>query len=187
MVSLLRKAMGLFAVRPTTHQDSSPARDDLSNMGDSSVDYNVNTQPKELDKENAIPNRENPLRRSLKDRITRTLSNVDFENCEPELCATMLKIPSMKTYNALKRKIKKCDREWIQGLLDSGGLDSLLDCVDSLGSKRVSQLSDALLLLECVACIKAMMNSRCGLDYLIQHKDYTRKLIKGKWRDFTNK
>lgn len=113
-------------------------------------------------------------------RISATLSNVDFAHCEPEICVSLLRIPSMHTFSALKKKLKNVDPDWIQGFLEADGLEVLLDCVDNIGSRRVTQLSDAMLLLECVACIKAVMNSKLGLEYIVGHKEHTRKLVKGR-------
>jgi len=116
----------------------------------------------------------------LRKRISATLFHPDLEKCDPEICVNILRIPNVKSFSSLKKKIQHSKGEWIQGFLDAGGLDVLLDHVDTLGMKRVQLLSDAILLLECVACIKVVLNSRLGMDYLIQHGDYTKKLVKGK-------
>ncbi|XP_064607784.1 inverted formin-2-like isoform X2 [Liolophura sinensis] len=115
---------------------------------------------------------------SWKSRITQTLSHVDFDKCEPEICVGLLKLPSMSTYSALKKKMKSADGTWVEGFLEAGGLNALLEYVDMIGSKRVNQLSEALLLLECVACIKCVLNTKLGVDYLVNHEDYTTKLVK---------
>ena len=54
-----------------------------------------------------------------------------------------------------------------------------MDSVDTLSAKRVTNLSDAMLLLECVSCVKNVLNSKQGLEYLVEQKDYTRKLARG--------
>ena len=92
---------------------------------------------------------------------------------------TLLKIPSVQTFGALKKKLKGSGKDWMQGFLDHEGLEALLDCIDSLGGRRVTQLSDALLLLECVACVKCVMNSKMGLELLVQRPDYVCRLVKG--------
>ena len=53
-----------------------------------------------------------------------------------------------------------------------------MDTVDTISSRRV-QLAEALLLLECVACVRTVMNSRIGLELIIEHAQYTTKLVKG--------
>lgn len=116
----------------------------------------------------------------LKDRISEALTNPDFENCEPEICVKMLHLPTVKTMGLIKRKIRQSDKSWIQGFLEAEGLSVLLDCVDTLSSGRVSQLADALLLLEVVDCIKQVINSKLGMDYLVKEENDTKKLIKGK-------
>ncbi len=54
-----------------------------------------------------------------------------------------------------------------------------MDAVDSMSQRRVTALSDAMLLLECVSCVKHVLNSKIGLEYLIEQKEYTRKLARG--------
>lgn len=115
-----------------------------------------------------------------KKKITETLTHVDLDNCDPEICVNLIRIPSIQLFGSLKKKIKQSGTDWIQGFLDAAGLDVLFDCVDTVGNRRVNQLADALLLAECVACIKTVLNSKIGLDYLSQNSDYTKKLVKGK-------
>ena len=57
----------------------------------------------------------------------------------------------------------------------------LLSAIDAMGGRRVCQLADAMLLLECVSCIKALMNSKVGLEYMIQHKESIGKLVNGEY------
>ncbi|XP_070197131.1 inverted formin-2-like isoform X2 [Littorina saxatilis] len=118
------------------------------------------------------------LKKILRRKISQTLFHVDLDQCEPEIVVSLLKIPSVQTFAALKRKLKGSGKEWMQGFLDHEGLEALLDCVDSLGSRRVTQLSDALLLLECVSCVKGVLNSKLGLELLVQRPDYVCRLVK---------
>ncbi|PVD34474.1 hypothetical protein C0Q70_05749 [Pomacea canaliculata] len=120
------------------------------------------------------------LKRILRRKISKTLLKVDLEQCEPEICVALLKFPSVQTFSALKKKLKSSGMEWMQGFLDNEGLEALLDCIDSLGSRRVTQLSEALLLLECMSCVKCVMNSKLGLESLVQRPDYICRLVKGK-------
>ena len=56
----------------------------------------------------------------------------------------------------------------------------LFHAVDTLSSARVTKLADALLLLECVVCIKALMNNKLGMERLVQQaNDFGRKLVRG--------
>lgn len=114
----------------------------------------------------------------MKDRISDALSNPDFEHCEPEICVKMMHVPTVKTVTLLKKKIKQNDKIWTRGFLEAEGLSVLLDCVDTLSSGRVTQLADALLLLEVVDSIKAVVSSKLGLDYLVKAENDTKKLIK---------
>jgi len=68
----------------------------------------------------------------------------------------------------------------MDGFLEEGGLEVLLQGVESLSGRRVVQLADAMLLLECVACVKSVMNSTIGLQVITQHRDYVNILVKGR-------
>ena len=72
---------------------------------------------------------------------------------------------------------------WLLGFLEAEGLESLFDAVETISCRRVIQLSDCLLLLEAVACIKSILNNKLGLEFIIENrhsKQYVRKLVKGK-------
>ncbi|ESO00317.1 hypothetical protein HELRODRAFT_83366 [Helobdella robusta] len=106
------------------------------------------------------------------------ISQVDFENCDPKTCLSMLKMPSLKMYVALNKKLKSCRQSvWMKEFLELGGLAILLEGVNTITGKKV-QLSDALVLIEYVACIKTVMNSSIGLRVITNNKEYSQKLIK---------
>lgn len=132
-----------------------------------------------FDSESGKGKKKSSTKWNFRKKISDTLLHPDLEHCDPEICVELIR-PSMKFLSSLKKKISHSKGEWIQGFLDCGGLGALFDIVDSVGSRRVNQLSDAMLLLECVACIKSVLNSRLGLDYLVQNGAYTKKLVKGK-------
>eukprot|EP00105_Crassostrea_gigas_P020124 XP_011438826.1 PREDICTED: inverted formin-2 [Crassostrea gigas] len=116
----------------------------------------------------------NIFRMKVKEKVLKK----QFDECDPEVCVDMLKSPTVKAFTALKNKLKKSDKVWVQGFLDAGGLDVLLDAVDIIGSRRVTNLSEALKLLECVSCVTKLVNSKSGLSFLVTHGSYTQKLVK---------
>ena len=82
-------------------------------------------------------------------------------------------------YAALNKKLRSCQRSWMEGFLEEGGLQVLLHGVESLSGRRVVQLTDAMLLLECVACVKSVMNSTVGLQLITHSRDDVNILVKG--------
>ena len=120
----------------------------------------------------------NPLVR-MQSKILDALSHQNFDSYTPAICIDFLKSPNLKLLSSLNKKLKQNNTDWNEEFLELHGSDVLLDIVDTLGYKRVTQLSDALLLLESVECVKTLMNSKMGLDYLVQHGDYLKKLVKG--------
>ncbi|CAH1778221.1 unnamed protein product [Owenia fusiformis] len=118
------------------------------------------------------------MRGIMKKRISSTLHNIDFSTCEAELCVSTLRIPSMQLYAALNKKLKNCGEVWLQEFLDHDGLEVLLCCMETMGRKRLNQLSDAMIVMECVACIKTLMNCKTGIEVIIDSNEHTRKLVR---------
>lgn len=100
-----------------------------------------------------------------------------LENSEPELCIQLLRIPSINNYTGLKKRIQTGSTEWLEGFLELDGLGVLLDVVERLSLRGLS-FTDAYLQVEIVGCIKAVMNSKTGMDFLIESTDFTRKLAR---------
>ncbi|XP_041454485.1 inverted formin-2-like isoform X2 [Lytechinus variegatus] len=100
-----------------------------------------------------------------------------LENSEPELCIQLLRIPSINNYTGLKKRIQTSSTEWLEGFLELDGLGVLLDVVERLSDRGMS-FADAYLQVEIVGCIKAVMNSKTGMDFLIESVDFTRKLAR---------
>ena len=55
-------------------------------------------------------------------KINSAIGNFDLDRCDPDVCVGFMRNPTMKTYSALKRKLKKADKDWIQGFLEADGL-----------------------------------------------------------------
>ncbi|XP_033111199.1 inverted formin-2-like [Anneissia japonica] len=85
--------------------------------------------------------------------------------------------PSIHNYTSLRHRLTNdCDRQWMLRFLGLGGLELLY-----LSQKRVSQqdqfnIANIYAQLEIVSCVKAVMNSETGLEYIIDDPEYTRKL-----------
>jgi hypothetical protein len=94
--------------------------------------------------------------------------------------------PSLLTFRDLKNQLKKNDAEWLlEFLREQQGLNVLLATVDKLTAKKAKQsLQNTLILLECVQCIKNVMSSVTGLDYIIANEDCTQKLAAGRSHTF---
>lgn len=111
-------------------------------------------------------------------------SVTNLEGADPELCITLLH--RAQHFTSLKNVLKKADSTWMEGFLEQGGLSAIFDALQILAEKGFASLTDALRQLECVGCIKAVMNSQVGLDFIIHYPEqkYVRKLSEGKWNWF---
>ena len=103
----------------------------------------------------------------------------DLEGADPELCITLFQRGS--NISGLKKRLERADQEWMESFLEHGGLSSIFDALAVLGERGFSSLEDALRQLLCVACIKVVMNSEVGLNFIIHYPDmkYLRKLSEG--------
>ena len=88
--------------------------------------------------------------------------------------------PSAQTYSHLKRHLATCDTQWITVFLQADGIGLLLQALRKLADKEPLTLVDTFLQVELVQCIRAVMNSQTGLDYIVENRDFTRKLASGK-------
>lgn len=99
---------------------------------------------------------------------------------EPELCVRLITRPTVQNYAGIKTRLEKSTVQWIEEFLRLGGLESLFLSLERLSAKDVSSFVDAFIQLEAVQCIKAVMNSKTGLDYMIESQSFTRTLATGK-------
>ncbi|XP_043373679.1 inverted formin-2 isoform X2 [Dermochelys coriacea] len=103
-------------------------------------------------------------------------SEANLENAEPELCIRLLQMPSVVNYSGLKKRLESSDDTWMVQFLEQSGLDLLLEALDRLSGRGVSRISDALLQLTCINCVRALMNSHKGIEYIVSNEGYVRKL-----------
>ena len=90
-----------------------------------------------------------------------------------------IRLPSLTTYSNLKRLLERCSPQGMQSFLECNGLHLLLDGLRRLAAKRSHSLVDVILQLNCVKCIKTVMDSQTGLTLIIENNDYIQKLATG--------
>ncbi|XP_073466062.1 inverted formin-2 isoform X2 [Aquarana catesbeiana] len=116
---------------------------------------------------------------SLKEKLSpqdSDQSEANLENADPELCIRLLQIPSVVNYSGLKKRLESSDDQWMVQFLELSGLDLLLEALDRLSGRGVSRISDALLQLTCINCVRTLMNSHKGIEYIVNNEGYVRKL-----------
>ncbi|KAJ8316813.1 hypothetical protein KUTeg_004717 [Tegillarca granosa] len=90
--------------------------------------------------------------------------------------------PSVQMYYALRVRLETSSEAWLQEYMDLDGLDSLLDSLSNMTGKSFTSFSDAILRLDCISCIRAILNTSVGLDYMVQNESYVAKLALAKLR-----
>lgn len=105
--------------------------------------------------------------------------HTDLNEVEPELFIKFVRIPTLKTYGSLIRKLESCSKKWLTEFLELGGLTSLFEVLEKLSERGLARFSDAFLQLECVRCIKAVLNNVTGLEFMSNHPSLTNQLVTG--------
>ncbi|XP_039287023.1 inverted formin-2 isoform X3 [Nilaparvata lugens] len=95
---------------------------------------------------------------------------------EPELCIQLLKIPAAQNYSAIRRILDKAPTKWVLEFLERDGFGALLNSLLSIGNRGYYSLADTYSQLQCVLCLRAVMNSPAGLQYIVKRRHYIRKL-----------
>lgn len=131
------------------------------------------------------------------------LHHGQFSNIEPELCISLLRTPSLKNFSALHPKLSKCSTAWMIEFLTLGGLDVLMNALEILSVRMTASNShvafmDAFVAIECVQCIKEVLNSQAGVQHFLSSPDLVCQLVYGKkcflickrhllwfWRDYS--
>ena len=105
---------------------------------------------------------------------------------QPEKIIELLRSPSVQTYNNLKRKLDKAknDPEWILQFLNKDGLELLFESLEQICKRQPTNFLNEILKVSCVECVTAVMDSSLGLDYIVENKEFTRKLASGKFKYF---
>ncbi|XP_021566752.1 inverted formin-2 [Carlito syrichta] len=103
-------------------------------------------------------------------------TEANLESAEPELCIRLLQMPSVVNYSGLRKRLDSSDGTWMVQFLEQSGLDLLLEALARLSGRGVARIADALLQLTCVSCVRAVMNSRQGIEYILSNPGYVRQL-----------
>lgn len=96
-----------------------------------------------------------------------------------ELCVRLLSTSSLQNFSGLKTKLQTSSGQWIAEFLIQGGMEVLFQALERLSRDRRMSFVEAFMQLECVNCIKAVMNSKQGLDSMSHNKTLVRSLAKG--------
>ncbi|XP_057638494.1 inverted formin-2 isoform X1 [Chionomys nivalis] len=103
-------------------------------------------------------------------------TEANLESAEPELCIRLLQIPSVVNYSGLRKRLESSDGSWMVQFLEQSGLDLLLEALARLSGRGVARIADALLQLTCISCVRAVMNSQQGIEYILSNQGYVRQL-----------
>lgn len=79
--------------------------------------------------------------------------------------------PTVQNLSKLRMAIKSNDRDWMEEFLEFDGLGLLFQCLNNLSCYHSSHLTDMVLRMVCVSCIREVANSQSGLDCLLKIKD----------------
>lgn len=100
-----------------------------------------------------------------------------FDEWDPELSIQLLKIPSLANYSGFRKLIENAKSSWMEDFLEGDGLAVLFDRLEKLSTGF--GITNALFQSEVAYAIRAVVNSKIGLEYLLAHRQFTRQLFSG--------
>ena len=100
-----------------------------------------------------------------------------FEEWDPELSIQLLKVPSLPNYSGFRKLIENAKPSWMEDFLERDGLAVLFDRLEKLSTSF--SITNALFQSEVTYAIRAVVNSKIGLEYLLAHRQFTRQLFSG--------
>ena len=120
-------------------------------------------------------------RRLAKRTLTNDFTGAILEN-DPKHFISSLRNPSVSNYFGLRSRLRNASVSWIQSFLASGGFDYLFEALEILSQSQTrasTSVVTAFLQMECVSCIKCVMNTRAGLDFILKKRELSRLLTQG--------
>lgn len=78
--------------------------------------------------------------------------------------------PTLQNLAKLRRAVRTNDKDWMREFLEFDGLGLLFQCLKDLSAIQGFHLTDMVLKMECIMCIREVVNSQTGLDCLLQIK-----------------
>ena len=90
-----------------------------------------------------------------------------------------MQVPTVTNYSGLLRRLQSSTTAWKVQFLELRGLDLLLEALERVSGRGCLHITDALLQLKCVVCVRAVMNSKTGLDFMLDNQGYVRTLTQG--------
>ena len=102
------------------------------------------------------------------------------DDANPEICVQ--EFYRCRNLPSLRKILRKADTGWMTEFVENGGLAAIFESLSALGKREVKTLANVLPMLECVECLKAVMNSEQGLDYIVRSSgdEFVNKLVMGK-------
>lgn len=133
---------------------------------------------KEFVKEKFVNDQTDGTEEKERDEIINNLDQINW-NVDSELVIKFLTIPTAKNYTALRKQLESCNKAWMTKFLEHDGLEVMFSGMRQMSERSYIQFADAVLQLELVRCIKAVINSKVGMDFVTTHGDMVYKLALG--------
>lgn len=115
------------------------------------------------------------IQRKSDGRLANIINDIAFSQSLVQL----LRDPTVFNFSRLRSKLKSDDRRWMRGFLKLGGLEMLFEGLRSFGSYS-GTFSNLVQRLECVMCIKTVMNSQIGMQTITTSTKFGEKFATGK-------
>lgn len=161
-----------------------PDSNEMQALNGTSTDTEKDTEIQSLlsdeDKDEFTESERQPEKRTLVQRKSEgRLAAIISDVALSQSLVQLLRDPTVFNFSRLRKKLRSDDRRWMSGFLKLGGLEMLFEGLRSFGSYS-GTFSNLVQRLECVMCIKTVMNSQIGLQSLTTSRKFGSKFGAGK-------
>ena len=119
------------------------------------------------------------LKKISKMKTEGRLAEIAGDIATSQSCVSLLRDPTVFNFSRLRNRLKADNARLMTLFLKQRGLEMLFECLETFGQYS-SNFSNLVQRLECVMCIKTVMNSHIGLESLISTGIYGEKFGAGK-------
>ena len=119
------------------------------------------------------------LKKISKMKTESRLAEIAGDIATSQSCVNLLRDPTVFNFPRLRNRLKADNTRLMTLFLKQRGLELLFECLEAFGQYS-SNFSNLVQRLECVMCIRTVMNSHIGLESLISTGIYGEKFGSGK-------
>lgn len=112
-------------------------------------------------------------------KLKSVADQMDRKNQPVSYFYDLLENPCSRNYAIVVSKLENSTTTFINEFLDCGALFLVFDSIFDLNTKRNLRFCDTVIIAQMVKCVKIVLNSAAGIDYIIEDGEMMNSLLLG--------